>query len=569
VPAPSAWDLETDVLVAGSGAAALTAAVTAAAGGARTLVVEKSELYGGTSATSGGVIWIPATAQALAAGHPDSPEEAFQYIRALTDAAVSDARIWAFARGGREMVAWLEAHTAVHLRAHPYADYHPEMPGGKGGWRSLEALPLHASDLGADFARLRPPHPAVQFLGRVSWTLQETGALLFRSPGWGLTALTIFGNYFLDLPHRLHSARDRRMTLGNALLGRLKLSLNQAGGELWFNAPLRGLIRDAGRILGARVERDGRTLTVRARRAVVLAAGGFERNAEMRRRFLPQSPEPRWSGSQLNNVGEALLAAQEIGAASIAMDSAWWGTSMSLPGEERARLMAIERALPGSIIVNSQGERYMNEAASYHVAGQQMLRHDAPLARTIPSLMLFDGTWRRSYPLGPMIPDLPDWLQPKNLRSVLIRARTWEELAARTALPPQKLKATIERFNAHARQGTDPDFRRGESAYDRYYGDPRVSPNPTLRALETPPFYALPVYPGDIGTNGGLSTNEYAQVLDEAGDPIPGLYACGNTAATVMGHSYPAAGATLGPGMTFGFIAARHALNLSDPPTSR
>jgi 3-oxosteroid 1-dehydrogenase len=466
------------------------------------------------------------------------------------------------------MVAWLEAHTAVHLRAHPYADYHPEMPGGKTGWRSLEALPLHASDLGADFERLRPPHPAVQFLGRVSWTLEETGTLLFRSPGWWLTALTIFGNYFLDLPHRLHSARDRRMTLGNALLGRLKVSLNRAGGELWFNAPLRALLRSDGRVTGALIERDGRALRVRAQRAVVLAAGGFERNAEMRRRFLPQSPEPRWSGSQPNNVGEALIAAQQIGAATLAMDSAWWGTSMSLPGEERARLMAIERALPGSIIVNSQGERYMNEAASYHIAGQEMLRHDTPAARTIPSLMLFDGTFRRRYPLGPMIPDLPDWLQPKNLRSVLIRADSWEELAARTALPPEKLRATIGRFNEYARAGTDPDFRRGESAYDRYYGDPRVTPNPTLRALETPPFYALPVYPGDIGTNGGLATNEHAQVLDEAGAPIPGLYACGNTAATVMGHSYPAAGATLGPGMTFGFIAARHALGAGDPPTS-
>jgi len=567
VTAPGSWDLETDVLVAGSGAAALTCAVTAAAGGARTLVVEKSELYGGTSATSGGVIWIPATAQALDAGHADSPEEAFQYIRALTDAGVSDARIWAFVREGREMVAWLAANTQVQMRAHPYADYHPEMPGGKTGWRSLEALPLHASDLGADFGRLRPPHPAVQFLARVSWTLEETGTLLFRAPGWWLTALTIFGNYFLDLPHRLHSSRDRRLTLGNALLGRLKLSLNRAGGELWLNAPLRGLIRSEGRVSGALIERDGRTVRVRAARAVVLAAGGFERNAEMRRRYLPQSPEPRWSGSQLNNVGEALLAAQQIGAATVAMDSAWWGTSMSLPGEERARLMAVERALPGSIIVNSQGERYMNEAASYHVTGQQMLRHDAPGARTIPSLMLFDATWRRRYPLGPMIPDLPDWLQPKNLRSVLVRAASWEELAARTGLPPQKLIATIERFNTHARGGSDPDFRRGESAYDRYYGDPRVSPNPTLKALETPPFYALPVYPGDIGTNGGLSTNEHAQVLDEAGVPILGLYACGNTAATVMGHSYPAAGATLGPGMTFGFIAARHAL--APAPTSR
>jgi 3-oxosteroid 1-dehydrogenase len=233
---------------------------------------------------------------------------------------------------------------------------------------------------------------------------------------------------------------------------------------------------------------------------------------------------------------------------------------MSLPGEERARLMAFERALPGAIIVNSRGERYMNEAASYHIAGQEMLSHDSPETRTIPSLMLFDATWRRSYPLGPVIPDLPDWLQPAAVRAVLVRANSWDELARRTQLPAERLRATIARFNEHARAGSDPDFRRGESAYDRYYGDPRVKPNPTLRALETPPFYALPIYPGDIGTNGGLATDEHARVLDTQGEPIPGLYAAGNMAATVMGHSYPAAGATLGPGMTFGYLAARHAL---------
>ncbi len=560
--ADAPWDVETDVLVAGSGAAALTAGVVAAGNGARTLLVEKSELYGGTSATSGGVIWIPATRLAIDAGHADSPEEAFAYVRALSDANVPDARIWAFVRRGREMVDWLLQNTQVRLRAHPYADYHPEMPGGKPGWRSLEALPLHSSALGGAFEQLRPPHPAVQFLGRVSWTLQETGTLLFRTPGWVLTALTIFGNYFLDFPQRLHSRRDRRLTLGNALLARLKLSFDKAGGELWLSSPLLELICENGRVSGALIEHAGKRVRVAARRGIVLAAGGFERNAAMRAQYLPQSPEPRWSGSQTHNTGDAILAATRIGAATLNMDSAWWGTSMSLPGEERARLMAFERALPGAIIVNSNGERYMNEAASYHIAGQEMLRNDRAQARTIPSLMLFDATWRRSYPLGPMIPDLPDFMQPASFRSVLVRADSWEELARKTQLPPQRLRATITRFNEHARVGVDPDFKRGESVYDRYYGDPKVQPNPTLRALETPPFYALPVYPGDIGTNGGLSTNEHAQVLTESGEPIGGLYAAGNMAATVMGHSYPAAGATLGPGMTFGYIAARHALGL-------
>lgn len=554
------WDVETDVLVAGSGAAALTAAVVAASHGARTLVIEKSELFGGTSATSGGVIWIPATRQALEGGHADSPEEAFRYVRALTDANVPDERIWAFVRRGREMVDWLEQHTVVKVRAHPYADYHPEMPGGKPGWRSHEALPLHASELGADFARLRAPHPAVQFLGRVSWTLEETGALLFRAPGWWRIVLALFGNYLLDFPHRLTSQRDRRLTLGNALLARLKMSLDRAGGELWLNSPLIELIRADGRVRGALIEREGRRVRVGARRAVVLAAGGFERNPKMRAAYLPLSHNPRWSGSQPNNTGDAIVAATRIGAATLNMDSAWWGTSLSLPGEERARLLAFERALPGSIIVNQAGRRYMNEAASYHIAAQQMLRAHSLESPTIPSLMLFDATWRRRYPLGPLIPDFPDWMQPAIVQAVLVRAGSWEELAARTRLPAEALKATVARFNEHARAGQDPDFHRGESIYDRYYGDPRVRPNPTLRPLETPPFYAVPVYPGDIGTNGGLATNEYAQVLDGEGKVIEGLYGAGNCAATVMGHSYPAAGATLGPGMTFGYIAALHAL---------
>jgi 3-oxosteroid 1-dehydrogenase len=556
------FDLEVDVLVVGSGAAALTAGVVAASHGARTLVVEKSDLYGGTSATAGGVIWIAATAQALGGGHADSPEEAFRYIRALSDANVADARIWAFVRQGRDMVAWLEQHTLVKVRAHPYADYHPELPGGKAGWRSHEALPLHASELGAAFAELRPPHPAVQFLARVNWTLEETGLLLFRAPGWRRIALTLFGNYLLDLPHRLHSARDRRLTLGNALVGRLRLSLARSGGELWLEAPLQELIAENGRLSGAAIERAGQRLRIGARRAVILAAGGFERNARLRREHLPLSPEPRWSGSQENNTGDALLAATAIGAATLNMDSAWWGTSLSLPGEARARLLAFERALPGSIIVDRTGERYMNEAASYHVAGQEMLRRHSAATPAIPSWLLFDHTWRRQYPLGPMIPDLPDFLQPAPLRAVLVRGENWEELAAKTGLPAVSLKASVARFNALAASGEDGDFRRGASAYDRYYGDPRVQPNPTLRPLATPPYYAVPIVPGDIGTNGGLATNEHAQVLDGNGTPIAGLYACGNIAATIMGHSYPAAGATLGPGMTFGYVAARHALGI-------
>jgi 3-oxosteroid 1-dehydrogenase len=241
---------------------------------------------------------------------------------------------------------------------------------------------------------------------------------------------------------------------------------------------------------------------------------------------------------------------------------------MSLPGEERARLMAFERALPGAIIVNQNAERYMNEAASYHVAGQEMLRHDAPGSRTIPSFMLFDATWRRSYPLGPLIPDLPDWLQPKNLMAVLVRADSWDELAAKTQLPAERLRATITRFNEHARRGTDPDFRRGEAPTTATTATRRSRPTRRCGHSRRPPFYAPPVYPGDIGTMGPRHQRACAGPgCRRCSDHAP--YACGNLAASVMGHSYPAAGATLGPGMTFGYIAVRHALGSTNRRRSR
>lgn len=556
--APTA--LEVDVVVVGSGAAGLTAAVTAATLGARVVVVEKAQFYGGTSATSGGVMWIPGSPHAAAVGQPDSLADAFRYVRGLTDPNVPDARVRAFVERGAEMLAWLEENGALRTTALPYADYHPDRDGGRLGYRSHESHPLHWRELGPAFERMRPTHPCAMFLGRIAWTVAESGPLLFRLPGWRRAVLRLLASYYLDLPYRLRSSRNRRLTLGNATIGRLRAALERRGGELWLDAPLVELCGDARRVTGVVVSRAGQRCVLRARRGVVLASGGFERNAELRVRHLKNTPEPRWSAAQTANTGDGLAAALAIGAATLNMDSAWWTPVLSLPGEERARMLTFERALPGSIMVDQTGRRYMNEAASYHVSGRRMIEHHSAATPAAPSWILFDARYRRSYPVGPLIPDLPDWLQPKALRAVLVRANTWNEVAHRTGMPPDTLRATISRFNANARAGVDVDFQRGENAYDRYYGDPKVGPNPTLRALEVAPFYALPVYPGDLGTNGGLATDEHARALDANGAPISGLYAAGNVAASVMGHSYPGAGATIGPAMTFGYIAARHAL---------
>jgi 3-oxosteroid 1-dehydrogenase len=560
------WDEQVDLLVVGSGAGGMTAAITAAEYGAKALVIEKSDLYGGTSATSGGGVWIPASHHALAEGRDDSPEDAFAYVRSLTDDTVPDAKVWAFVRGAGQMLEWMEGHSELRMRPLPYTDYHQEKPGAKLGYRSHEAFPLDGRALGKDFESLRPPHPLTTFMGRVSWTTLESVPLLTRPPGWTKVFMRVMAGYLFDIPQRLKSKRDRRLTLGNAVVGRLKLSMDKKGVPLWRSTPMIELITGAnGAVEGALVEREGRRLRIRARKGVLLAAGGFERNAEMRARYLPAgSPHTDWTGAQENNTGDAINAGMAVGAAVMNMDSAWWSPSIKIPGEDRARMMAFERALPGCVMVNQAGQRYMNEALSYHVAGHRMLSEDKPDARTIPSWFIFDSQYRAAYPVGPMLPGMPDSTIPKAMRSILVKASNWDDFATQAKLPAEALKATIARFNGFATTGDDADFQRGGNAYDRYYGDPKVKPNPNLRALAKAPFYGLPIYPGDIGTNGGLVTDEAARVLDEGGRPIAGLYACGNCAASVMGHSYPGAGSTLGPAMTFGFLAARHVVGAND-----
>jgi 3-oxosteroid 1-dehydrogenase len=556
------WDDEVDVLIVGSGAAAMTAAVVARKNHADVLVLEKSELYGGSSATSGGVVWIPATRQALAAGSDDTPEDGFNYIRALTAPEVSDGLIWSFVRNGPKMLDWMEENSEVKYVTTHYCDYHPNLPGGKTAYRSHDAVPIHASALGDDFLKQRAQHPAAQFFGKINWTVDETTPLLFRLPGWKKIVARLFFRYYLDLPWRWRSKRDRFLTLGSALAARLKLSMDKLGAKLWLKTKFLELVTENGKVVGAVVEKEGRRMRIGARQGVLLAAGGFERSPEMRSKYLPVATI--YTGAQPPNTGDAIRGAMELGAQTARMNSAWWGVSLAIPGEDKTRLMTFERALPGCIVVNQAGKRYFNEAASYHIAGHAMIDNNKPGAATVPSYILFDSQYRHDYPMGPVLPLLPDWMLSSNIKQVLIKGKTWEEVARQAGLPWSTLKQTIENFNKHAKVGKDPEFLRGDDPYDCYYGDPKVKPNPTLRALDKGPFYAFPVYPGDIGTNGGLVINENAQVLGKDGNPIPGLYAAGNTTASVMGYSYPAAGATLGPAMTFGYLAARHMVGANE-----
>ena len=553
-----AWDKEVDILVVGSGAGGMLAALVAASNQADVLIVEKDKQWGGTSATSGAGIWIPGSDTAKAAGFEDNLDDAFKYLRKLSADNVPDANIRAYVDNAAPMLRWLLVHTPVRYMAFPYPDYHAEEPGGSPqGFRTHLPDMLDGKPLGKDIKTQRFPSPAASLFGYLNWTFAETYEILYRSKGWFTHLCLNMARYWLDWPFRFTSRKDRRLTLGNALTGGLRMALNELKVPLWLETPLVELVTDKGRVTGAVVSQRGKQMRIGARKGVVLAAGGFDKNQAMRDADMPLYPAALYSGGVSSNTGDAIRAGEAAGAATMNMQSAWAAPVFHVPGEDRGRLSTMERALPGCIMVNQSGARYLNEAASYHVTGQKMARRHAEHGDASPSWMLFDYRYRHLYPMGPLYPLIPDWLQPGAVKTVLKKARTIEELAAQMGVDPAMLAETVAQFNHHASKGEDPLFQRGQAAYDKMYGDPRQQPNPCLRPIAEAPFYAMPIYPGDIGTNGGLTTNERAQVTDARGKAIAGLYAVGNNAASAMGESYPGAGVTIGPAMTFGYIAAR------------
>jgi 3-oxosteroid 1-dehydrogenase len=555
------WDKQVDILVIGSGAGGLLSALVARENHADVLVIEKEKLWGGTSATSGAGIWIPASDQAKAAGFQDKVDDAYTYVRKLSADNVPDANIKAYVSNAAEMLRWVGKHTEIVYHAFPYPDYHAENPGGSPtGYRTHMPSPIDGKKLGQDVETLRFASPAACLFGYLNWHFDETYVVLFRAKGWQWHVAKSLARYWFDLPFRFKSRKDRRLTLGNALLGGLRLALNKHNVPVWLESPLQELVRDAsGRVTGAIVSHQGKVLRIGARNGVILAAGGFDKNQAMREAYISPQSKALLSGGTSGNTGDSIRAGLSAGAATLNMQSTWAAPVFYVPGEDRGRLCTIERALPGCIMVNQQGKRYLNEAASYHIVGQQMAAANLAGHGSDPSWMIFDFSFRHKYPMGPLLPLMPDWMQAPGVRAILQKGKTIAELATRIGADPATLMATIARFNDHAIKGEDPDFHRGEAAYDKMYGDPRVGPNPSLAPILNGPFYAFPIHPGDIGTNGGLLTDALARVIDTHGAPIAGLYAVGNNAASAMGESYPGAGVTIGPAMTFGYIAARHA----------
>ena len=558
-------DLSVDVLVVGSGNGALTAALCAYELGAReVLVVEKSPLYGGTSATSGGGIWIPCSRYARAAGAQDSYEEALEYVRGTTpEGAVPSEMQETYLREGPKMLDFLHERTRVRYEslAH-YPDYWSSLPGAKHGHRSLEPEPLARSALGAEEAQLRDTHHMMWMFDRIAMTQVDAQVLMAQLPGWkGLAARRVW-EYLSDLPWVLTHKRSRRIACGAAGIARLRWSLLDRKVPLWLNSPMTELLADdRGRVTGARLTHDGVPTSVRARRAVVLAAGGFEHNQEMRERYLPAPTDTRWSAAAGTNTGDAHRAAMALGGATRLMNGGWWCSSVRAPDDPVPRLAIMDKSYPGNIVVTRRGRRIANESQNYITYQLEFYRRHTPADPQVPSWMIFDGRSRRMYFNGPLWPTRyrPDSRLPKSYFSsgFLTRADTIRALALAAGIDAEGLEKTVAAMNEYARSGIDLEFHRGEAEYDRYYADPRITPNPCLAPIVEPPFYAMRIDPGDFGTHGGLVTNTDAQVLRADGSPIAGLYAVGNCAAAIL-PTYPGPGSTLGPAMTFAYQAAKH-----------
>jgi 3-oxosteroid 1-dehydrogenase len=547
---------EFDVVVVGSGAAGMTAALTAAHHGLSVLVTEKAGTFGGSTARSGGGLWIPGNEVLRRAGVADTAGQARSYLAHVVAGHATDARQQALLEHGPAMLDLVRRLTPLEFAWVPgYADYYPEAPGGLAAGRSIEPVPLDGRVLGPDLATLSPPYlpaPPGVIITQRDYRWLSLGP---RHPRAVAAAARVAGR-----AARARLLRQRPLSMGQALAAGLRAGLATAGVPVWLDTPMTGLRATDGRVTGVEVTRDGQPALITARRGVLLAAGGFERNPEMRQQYQRSPVDVAWTTGAAGNTGDAILAGQAAGGALDLMDDAWWGPSIPLPSGPFFCLA--ERSLPGSLLVNAAGQRFVNECAPYVDAVHAMYEAHTEESPAIPAWLILDQRYRSTYVFAGLTPGRP-FPRRWYAAGVVFRADTVAELATQAGIDAAGLAKTVARFGEFAQAGHDADFRRGESAYDRYYGDPRIRPNPNLAPLAAPPFYAVQIVPGDLGTKGGLVTDERARVLRPDGSSIPGLYAAGNASAAVMGHSYAGAGATIGPAMTFGYLAA---LDLAGPP---
>lgn len=550
-PAP---ETETyDVVVVGAGAAGLSAAITAAAQGLSTVIIEKSPYWGGSTSRSGGGVWIPNNSVLKRDGVDDTPERAREYVKAIIGEHAREDRIDAYIDRGPEALDFLMKHAPLDLEwVKNYSDYYPEAPGGRLGGRSVEPRPFDARALGDDLDTLHPQYtkaPLNMVVLQSDYRWLNTGIRHWRGPA---RMAKVGGRFFWA-----RSRGKKLIAMGAALAAELLLGVRQAGVPLRLNTGLVDLLTDDGRVVGVRAESGGQQFDIRAEKGVILACGGFERNVEMRRKYQREPIGSDWTTGAPSNTGDGINAGIKIGAAVSLMDDAWWGPTIPLP---RGPWFALsERSVPGTFIVNMRGERFMNESLPYVEAVHQMYggefgQGDGP-GENVPAWLIFDQTCRNRYLFAGINARQP---LPKRWfdSGVVVKADTISELADKIGVPADTLTTTTERFNGFAKSGVDADFHRGESGYDHYYGDITNKPNPSLGPVRKAPFYAVKMVPGDLGTKGGIDTDASGRALRPDGSVIEGLYAAGNTSAPVMGHTYAGPGATIGPALVFGYLAA-------------
>nr|WP_036436821.1 3-ketosteroid-delta-1-dehydrogenase [Mycobacterium sp. URHB0044] len=548
-------DTTVDLLVVGSGTG-MAAALAAHELGLSVLIVEKSSYVGGSTARSGGALWLPASPVIRDGGGEDTVERAGTYLSSVVDGTAPPQRSAAFLEHLTKTVEMLRRTTPMRLFwAREYSDYHPEAPGGTAFGRTCECRPLNTSILGAYRAKLRPG------LMEAAIPMPTTGAdyrwmnLVARVPRKGVPTIAkrlAQGVGGLLLGRRYAAG-------GQALAAGMFAGVLSAGIPVWTETSLIRLTTDGQRVGGAVVDHDGVQVMITARRGVVLAAGGFDHDMDMRWKFQSESLGGNLSLGAETNTGDAIRIAQEHGAGTGLMDQAWWFPAVAPLPDRAPAVMLAERSLPGSLIIDQEGDRFTNESSDYMSFGQRVLERERS-GHPIESMwIVFDQQYRNSYvfaaELFPRMSIPQAWYDA----GIACRADTFTDLATAMGVPSKRFLMTLKRFNEASHAGIDADYHRGESAYDRYYGDPTITPNPNLRPLAKGPFYAVKMVLSDLGTCGGLLADDRARVLREDGSCVEGLYAIGNTAANAFGATYPGAGATIAQGLVYGYIAAQDA----------
>lgn len=554
---------ECDVLVVGSGASGMAAAITAAHRGLSVLIAEKEPRFGGTTARSGGWLWIPGTSLARAWGIVEAPDAARTYLRHEAGNSFDAARVDAFLAAGPEAVDFFTSQTAVRFDMPlTFPDYHAEAPGGTQGGRSMVARPFDGRELGDHIQSLGAPLPELTVFGMMLGSGKEIIHFMraTKSATSALYVIKRLSRHFWDVARY---GRGMTLTNGNALAGRLAKSAFDLDIPLWLSSPVRELLVENGAVRGAIIQRENGEVRVRASRGVVLACGGFPHDPARRKTMFPHAPTgaEHYSPGPAGNIGDGLRMAEVVGGCvedALPNAAAWVPVSVTTRKDGSSGVMPhfIDRAKPGVIAVMRDGRRFANEGESYHDFVQEMVKAAKP-GEEIAAFLVCDHRTLRKYGLG-CVPPFPMPLRHHLKTGYLKRGASLAELAQTAGIDIANFETTVAEFNAQAKGGLDPQFGKGTRAYNRYQGDALHGPNPCVAPIEHGPFYAIKMVIGDLGTYAGIRTDEHARALDASGRPIEGLYAAGNDMASIMGGNYPGAGITLGPALTFGYIAGRH-----------